>query len=99
MALEPTDVLMTRRLATVLALLVVFATAAVSAAETAPPAAETCTLGAQQRQGEDCLVCSGWDGDSAKCLKRLSSQGYRQRCRSAGTSTWSEVWCRAQKNK
>jgi len=56
--------------------------------------AETCTLDAQKKPGESCVLCDSWDGDSAKCLKRLSPQGYKQRCRSAGTRTWSEVWCR-----
>ncbi len=60
-------------------------------------APETCTLESQKKTGESCVVCDSWDGDSAKCLKRLSPQGYKQRCRGAGARTWSEVWCRAAK--
>jgi len=55
---------------------------------------ESCTLDARKKPGESCVACDGWDGDSAKCLKRLSPKGYAQRCRGAGTHTWSEVWCR-----
>jgi hypothetical protein len=59
-----------------------------------PAAAETCTLESQRHPGEDCLVCSGWQGDSAKCLKRLSSRGYQRRCRGSGDAVWPEVWCK-----
>jgi len=77
-----------------LLLFTVLACTAANADVTPPDAVDTCTLDAQKRPGEECLMCTAWQGDSAKCLKRLSSKGYDRRCRGAGTSTWSEVWCR-----
>ena len=63
-------------------------------ADTPPPeAVETCTLEKQQHAGEECLMCSAWTGDPAKCQKRLGSRGYQRRCRGDGASVWSEVWC------
>jgi hypothetical protein len=84
-----------RYLGSALLLLAVLGCGVAHADATAPDAGETCTLDAQKHPGEECLVCTAWQGDSAKCLKRLSSKGYERRCRGAGTSTWSEVWCRA----
>ena len=64
-------------------------------ADEAPAApSEGCTLEAHKVAGESCVLCNSWSGDAAKCLKRLRSKGYAQRCRGIGTDTWSEVWCK-----
>jgi hypothetical protein len=60
----------------------------------APEPAATCTIEAQQRAGEECLMCGVMQGDPAKCLKRLASRGYTRRCRGEGTAQWLELWCR-----
>jgi hypothetical protein len=62
-----------------------------------PPAPEStaaCTIEAQQRAGEECLMCGVMQGDPAKCLKRLAGRGYARRCRGEGTVQWLELWCR-----
>ena len=93
---------MISRLPAILTALLVLAAAPARADEKPQPAAEACTLDAERRPGETCLLCSTWDGDPAKCLKHLSPQGYQRRCRTAessngATTTWSEVWCRAER--
>ena len=93
MLLEASAVHRTVRIGALL-LLAVLACTVAHADVTPPDAVDTCTLDAQKHPGEECLMCTAWQGDSAKCLKRLSSKGYEQRCRGAGTATWSEVWCR-----
>ena len=74
--------------------IIAFQAGLVRADPTPPSAAEACTVESQRRPGDECLACGAWDGDSAICLKRLSPKGYGRRCRGAGTSRWSEVWCR-----
>jgi hypothetical protein len=73
----------------------VFAAVSPAFGEPTPSAdsAESCTLDKQRQVGEECLVCTAWSGDSAKCQKRLSPRGYQRRCRGGGDATWSEVWC------
>ena len=61
----------------------------------APGSTAVCTIEAQQRAGEECLMCGVMQGDPAKCLKRLASRGYTRRCRGEGTAQWLELWCRA----
>jgi hypothetical protein len=79
-----------------LALAALLAPAALVSAEptAAPESAEACTIEAQQRAGEECLMCGVMQGDPAKCLKRLASRGYTRRCRAEGTAQWLELWCR-----
>ncbi len=60
----------------------------------APESTATCTIEAEQRPGEECLMCGVMQGDPAKCLKRLAGRGYTRRCRAEGTVQWLELWCR-----
>jgi hypothetical protein len=60
----------------------------------APESTAACTIEAQQRSGEECLMCGVMQGDPAKCLKRLAGRGYTRRCRGEGTAQWLELWCR-----
>jgi hypothetical protein len=79
------------------AVVIVFLLYAPARAETPPDHVETCTLEKRQQPGEECIMCGAWDGDAAKCQKRLGPRGYERRCRGDGASVWSEVWCHRSK--
>lgn len=54
---------------------------------------ESCALPYYVKDGVLCQECSAWHGDPDAC-KPLGEQGFVNQCRSAGASTWSEVWCK-----
>jgi hypothetical protein len=58
-----------------------------------PGYVEKCTVSAEQKSGQDCRACRAWHGGREDCEK-LAAQGFTQRCRAGGASTWQEVWCR-----
>jgi hypothetical protein len=59
-----------------------------------PGYVELCTLERQQAPGERCILCrSSYHGAPHKCEEELKGRGFAQRCRTAGASTWKEVWC------
>jgi len=90
-----TRLLLARLVSVAAAVMIILHQAPARAVETSvPDQPETCTIEKRQRAGEQCIACGAWDGDAAKCQKRLSSRGYERRCRGAGASRWSEIWCR-----
>ena len=54
---------------------------------------ESCDVKYYEKPGVLCKACSAWHGDPAAC-QPLGDEGYAQQCRSAGASTWGEVWCK-----
>lgn len=64
-------------------------------ADIAPPPGyvESCTAEKQQKPGEECQMCDAWYGGRESC-EALEAQGYTQRCRTSGASTWDELMCK-----
>jgi hypothetical protein len=60
-----------------------------------PGYVEKCSVEIQQKSGEECRLCGASFQGRGDCQK-LASQGYSERCRSAGASVWQEVWCRVR---
>jgi MYXO-CTERM domain-containing protein len=59
-----------------------------------PPGETTCTVGQEQKAGETCIACAdSYHADVEACLRKWNPQGYSRRCRTGGTSAWTEVWC------
>jgi MYXO-CTERM domain-containing protein len=54
---------------------------------------ESCDLKYYEKPGVLCKGCSAWHGEPDAC-KPLGDEGYANQCRTAGASTWGEVWCK-----
>src|SRR5437762_1623544 len=54
---------------------------------------EKCRLNEVQRDGESCVECGAWHAHREAC-RHLGDEGYAERCRTAGASVWTEIWCR-----
>jgi hypothetical protein len=54
---------------------------------------ESCDPSYYVKPGLECTSCGAWHGDPEAC-KGLEAEGWQSQCRSAGASTWNEVWCR-----
>lgn len=82
------------------ALVTVAATAiplSVALADVPPPPdyVESCTVAKVQQAGQECVSCGdSYHAKPKACAGRLASQGYTEQCRTAGASTWDEIWCR-----
>ncbi len=65
-------------------------------ADVAPPDdyVETCTVEEQQGAGETCVTCQVSYEDFEACATTYEPQGYTKRCKTAGASFYSEVYCR-----
>lgn len=88
------------RFAFVPALSLVVATLGVAGsalADVAPPPdyVETCTVDQQQGDGETCVSCEVSFEDFEACINTYEPQGYELRCKTAGASVYSEVFCMA----
>lgn len=60
----------------------------------APSDVDPCSLGEQQKSGDDCLLCRAYYRNNAHCAHALTEYGYSKSCRMRGASMWREVWCR-----
>lgn len=61
-----------------------------------PGYVESCTLDKQQKSGEECVKCAASFEDAEACQTKHESSGMQQRCKTAGASVWTEIWCRAK---
>ena len=60
------------------------------------PSVETCTVERQQGPGETCQACNqNMAADMQPCDVRLADTGLALRCKTAGKTSWTEVWCGA----
>jgi len=88
---------MSRRFASVLALLIAsplaFARAAQADVPPPPGYVETCTVAQQQTGGARCEECRASFQDASACATRFASTQMQQRCKTSGASVWTEVWC------
>lgn len=66
-------------------------------ADLAPPPGyvEPCSIDNARQTGEECKSCSTYFAEADACQKQYGARGYALRCKTRGTSTWSEVWCKA----
>jgi len=59
-----------------------------------PDYVERCTVEAQG-PGQECVACGdAYHGDVDACEKKHAVAGLTRRCRTAGASVWTEVWCK-----
>lgn len=87
---------MRRGVTSILALALLVMSSAADADVVPPPDfVESCTLNKVQQAGEQCVVCrDAYHAEPNACRDRLAGEGYLSRCRTAGASVWTEIWCR-----
>ena len=77
--------------------LTVLGVAGSALADLAPPDdyVENCTVETQQAAGETCVTCEVTFEDFEACANTYEPQGYAKRCKTWGSSVYSEVFCKA----
>ncbi|MBI4705366.1 MAG: hypothetical protein HY744_30030 [Deltaproteobacteria bacterium] len=75
---------------------IALATGAARADIPPPPGyVEQCTVERQQKPGEICEACGeSFFREPDACAKRYAGTPFGERCRTAGASVWTELWCR-----
>jgi hypothetical protein len=83
-----------RSVATIAAVLVASAAAA-ARGDALPTDAATgeCTVAAQDSAGVTCQTCDATSATPGACATRYTGTTFAYRCRGAGASAWTEVWC------
>ncbi len=59
-----------------------------------PGYVEACTVQKQQKAGETCVECRTNHTETDGCLRKWMAEGYVSRCKTRGSSVWTEVWCK-----